>query len=278
MDPISPAQNLLDQRNQNFWNELCGSSFARHLGITDHTATSLKRFDDAYFELYPYLRRHVPVETFSGKAVLEIGLGYGALGQCIAEAGARYTAMDIATGPGERIRHRLHMHSLPGKVIQGSMLECPLPDASQDCVVSIGCFHHTGDVQRCFDETWRVLKPGGTAYLMVYNQLSYRQWLRWPVAALRAYCSPDVKPDSTSISVAQKAAYDPDLAGRGAPETIFLSSAQVRHMLSRFSRVQIAKENCLHVTFRGRTLFPRWILLASLGRGFGLDLYIAASK
>ena len=52
----------------------------------------------------------------------------------------------------------------PGQGRAGHMLECPLPDGSVDCVVSIGCFHHTGNLQRCIDETWRVLRPGGRAF------------------------------------------------------------------------------------------------------------------
>lgn len=268
----------IDKRNAEFWNELCGTSFAKHLGIRDHSEDSLQLFDRAYFDLYPYLLQHVPVHEMAGKHVLEVGLGYGTLGQKIAESGALYTGLDIAAGPVNMMNHRLRMKSLPGEAIQGSMLECPLPDASQDCVVSIGCFHHTGNVQRCFDETWRVLKPDGKAYLMVYNQFSYRQWIKWPRATLKALVSPVSAPDSNSISDAQRKAYDADGAGEGAPETVFLSIKQIRSMLSRFSETHITKENCDHITLRGRAMIPRQALLSTLGRAMGLDLYICAYK
>jgi cyclopropane fatty-acyl-phospholipid synthase-like methyltransferase len=67
------------------------------------------------------------------------------------------------------------------------MLDCPLPSSNYDRVISIGCFHHTGDVQRCIDHTFRILKPGGTAVVMVYNVFSYRQWHRWPGKTFHAW-------------------------------------------------------------------------------------------
>lgn len=273
----NPIQDL-DKQNAEFWNDLCGSGFARHLGITDHSDASLKKFDDAYFELYPYLLKHVPIEVMHGKKVLDIGLGYGTLGQAIAAAGANYQGLDIAEGPVKMMQHRLRMQGLPGDAMQGSMLDCPFGDESMDFVVSIGCFHHTGDVQRCFDETWRVLKPGGTAYLMVYNQLSYRQWLRWPLQTFKSLFNQNNLPDSDDINDAQRKAYDADSTGQGAPETVFLSIKQLESMLSRFSSIKITKENCDHITFRGRVLIPRVVLLSTLGRLLGLDLYIQVRK
>ena len=44
----SDSQTALDDRNAGFWDELCGSSLARQLGITDASAESLARFDAAY--------------------------------------------------------------------------------------------------------------------------------------------------------------------------------------------------------------------------------------
>lgn len=268
----------IDNQNREFWNELCGSSFARHLGISDHSLESLQIFDAAYFELYPYLLTHVPVHEMQGKHVLDIGLGYGTLGQAIADSGAIYKGLDIAEGPVNMMNHRLRMKDLQGEAVQGSMLNCPVDSETQDCVVSIGCFHHTGDIQRCFDETWRVLKPGGHAYLMVYNQFSYRQWLRWPLATLKALFSVNKAPDSAVINDSQRKAYDADGTGKGAPETVFVSTGQLKEMLSRFSEITITKENCDHITFRGRVLFPRNALLSTLGRAFGLDLYIHVRK
>ena len=165
----------IDKANEEFWNELCGSGLAQHLGIKDHGIKSLKQFDRSYLEFYPYLLKHVPVGEMAGKKVLEVGLGYGTLGQKIVDAGADYTGLDIADGPVNMMNHRLQMQGLPGRAIKGSILQSGLPAESFDYVVSIGCFHHTGNIQRCVNETWRLLKPEGTAFIMLYNQFSCRQ-------------------------------------------------------------------------------------------------------
>ena len=43
-----------------------------------------------------------------------------------------------------------------------------------DGVVSIGCLHHTGDIQGGLDEIHRVLKPNGRALIMLYNEEAER--------------------------------------------------------------------------------------------------------
>ena len=270
----SPA---IDEANARFWNELCGTTMAKSFGATDRSPESLRRFDRGYLNLYPYLLRRVPVAAMRGKKVLEIGLGYGTLGQKIAEAGAEYTGLDIAQGPVGMMNHRLQMQGLPGRAVRGSMLECPLPDASMDCVVSIGCFHHTGDLARCIDETWRVLKPGGAAYLMVYNRFSYLRWIKWFRLTLRAALESSARNTATATE-SERAAYDSDSSGGAAPETVFVSRAQLRDMMARFSRVSLELENCNHLGMRGLVLVPRSILLPGLGRFAGLDIYVDATK
>src|SRR5262249_26451353 len=132
--------------NSEFWNELCGSTLARRLRITDSSPESLKRFDDWYFDFYPYLLPFVNSVGLAGKRALEVGLGYGSLSQKIAEAGAAYTGLDIASGPVSMVNHRLNQCGLPGWAVQGSALECPFPDHSFDVALAIGSLHHTGNM------------------------------------------------------------------------------------------------------------------------------------
>lgn len=269
----------IDKANKDFWNELCGSGFAQYLGIKDHSEESLKRFDRGYLELYPYLLEHVKVSGMRDKKVIEVGLGYGTLGQKIAEAGAHYMGIDIAEGPVRMMNARMQMQGLSGKAVQASMLDCPIPSESIDRVVSIGCFHHTGSVQRCIDETYRVLKPGGTAMIMVYNQFSYRQWIKWPGKTFAAVLY-DMKISRGKMEVdeSQKGAYDANASGASAPETDFLSIRQLRGIFNKFSSVKFHKENCDEIIIRGKHVFKRTSLLSSLGKLMGLDIYIEARK
>jgi SAM-dependent methyltransferase len=273
-------QATIDRANAEFWNELCGSSLARRIGVTDYSPASLRRFDHAYFAMYPYLLPIVRPERMAGRRVLEIGLGYGSLGQRIAEAGARYTGLDLAVQPVRMVEHRLRLLHLPGTALRGSALDMPFPDEHFDFVVSIGCFHHTGDVQRCLDETCRVLRPGGAAVVMVYNRFSFRQWSRAPLRTLRElvrewFGRPGLR---EALSARQRKAYDANAAGDAAPETVLLSIRRLRTMLHAFEDLTFAKQNCDPLSWRGRVLIDRDKLLATLGRVLGLDIYAEARK
>ena len=274
-------QKEISSKNAAFWNELCGSQLARVLGITDHSIGSLNKFDQTYLDLYPYLMPLINCDLLRNEKVLEVGLGYGTVGQQIAASGAHYHGLDIAQGPVDMMNHRFKMTGVSdAKAVCGSMIECPFDSEHFDCVVSIGCFHHTGDTQKCVDETFRVLKPGGTAIVMVYNKFSYRQWIRWPHKTFRAFFSEYgfIKKDFGCVTRAQRRAYDKNSNGNAAPETDFFSIRELQQIFRKFSKVALYKKNCDAITCKGRHLVDRKKMLSLLGKRMGLDIYIKAIK
>jgi ubiquinone/menaquinone biosynthesis C-methylase UbiE len=266
----------IDQANAEFWNELCGSGLARSLGITEHSPESLERFDQAYLSYYPYLLRRVGLNQIAGRAVLEVGLGYGTLSQQLARVARDYTGLDVAAGPVNMVNQRLDMQRLPGRAVQGSMLDAPFPSESFDAVISIGCFHVTGDIQRCIDETYRVLRPGGIARIMVYNRFSYRQWLKWPKQTLAAAIGG--RWNGVRSTVEQRAAYDTNSSGDAAPEMVFVSTRQLKVMFRHYSHFACYKENSDDLVVGGYMKIPRRFVLPTCGRLAGLDLYVDAWK
>src|SRR5438874_347061 len=141
------TQQDVDRQNSKFWNELCGTGLAQSLGIEEIDAESLARFDAAYLGIYPYLEPYVDALGLEGKDVLEIGLGFGTLGEVIARRGANYHGLDISPGPVAMMQDRLRATAgNPQQVVTGSALDVPWPDASFDALVSIGCLHHTGNL------------------------------------------------------------------------------------------------------------------------------------
>ena len=60
-------QSTVDAANADFWNELCGTHLAKFLGIRDGTPASLRRFDDAYLCMYPYLLPLVDPRRMAGR-------------------------------------------------------------------------------------------------------------------------------------------------------------------------------------------------------------------
>lgn len=272
---MAEAQAQIDQRNADFWDELCGTTLAEGLGITDASPGSLERFDASYLEIYPYLERYLPGEEARGQKLLEIGLGYGTVSQLLAERGIDYHGLDIAAGPVEMVRDRIARLGLDdprSRVIQGSALENPHPDETFDHVVAIGCLHHTGDLRHAIGEVHRVLRPGGRAMAMVYNRRSYRRFLR---AAREA---PSRVRGRGTDEEAMRGAYDRNLGGEAAPATEYISVAEVKELFSDFASVEVRKENSDGITLFGRQVAPRQWLLGWPAHRVGLDLYITATK
>jgi SAM-dependent methyltransferase len=260
----------VEASNAEFWNELCGSTLARSLGIDEITPASLRRFDEAYLAYYPYLDSYL-AELQAGRRVLEIGLGFGTIGQQLAERGAVYHGLDIAEGPVAMMRDRLRLAGLPGadRILRGSALELPYEDGSFDYVWSVGCLHHTGDLPRSVSEVHRVLAAGGRATVMLYNRKSLRQLAQRLRGRLRH--------PGGGLDLRLRSLYDTNAAGEAAPHTDFVSRREARRLFREFERVRIDTRNFDAYSF-GPLHLPRERLLGSFGRMVGLDLYIVADK
>jgi SAM-dependent methyltransferase len=269
------AQQEIDRRNADFWDELCGTTLARSLGIHDRTPDSLRRFDAAYLAFYPYLADYLPGQEAAGDEVLEVGLGFGTVGRVLAERGLRYHGLDIAPGPVALVRERLAALGAEGSEARvGSALELPYEDASFDRYVSIGCLHHTGDVPRAVSEAHRVLRPGGRALVMLYNSRSFRALVALPARRLRTRLR-GRRPAGDHV----RAAYDVDSSGQSAPQTELFSRDEALTLFAAFDDVRVDVQNFDTFQFaRGRIVVPRERLLGNVARRCGLDLYVTARK
>ena len=265
-------------KNAEFWSELCGSSLARSLGIDEVSADNLQRFDEAYFSLYPYLYEYFIGESLKDNKVLEIGLGYGTLGQALAEKRCDYHGLDVAEGPVEMMCYRLsHMgREWRGKVQMGSVLNVPYNDCSFDYLYSIGCLHHTGNLDRSISEVHRVLKTDGKAIIMLYNKHSFRLLVQVPLMRVLGIFSNMKRYKGISEKI--RSLYDTSEDGRAAPHTDFVSPREVRRIFKRFSRVKIDIRNFDNYSIRGKFILKREWVLNNLARFLGLDLYIMAIK
>ena len=283
------SQQHIDDENRGFWDELCGTSLAVSLGITDRDADSLRRFDEAYTGFYPYLPQYVDDEPLAGARVLEIGLGFGTLGTLIASRDAEYHGVDIAENPVLLMRERLRMsgNGDPERVVQGSALALPYDDETFDYVYSIGCLHHTGDIPLAVRQVHRVLRPGGKAIVMLYNKHSFRQMTLAVSTAIRSR-----RNGRSRAEERVRGRYDSNSDGAAAPHTDFVSRQDVRRIFGAFSQVDIDIRNfdtlTLNIRKRSRPIanalghdavdIPRRYLLGTVDRVVGLDLYIRAAR
>jgi SAM-dependent methyltransferase len=269
-------QPEIDRRNKAFWNERCGWNAAKWLGLTDDSPESLAVFDRWYFDFYPYLARFIPDAAIRGKDVLEVGLGYGAQAQRLAERGARLTTLDIAEGPAAGVRARLANNRLRGSVVRGSILDPPFRPASFDYVVAVGCYHHTGDVARAIEQTAALLRENGRATIGLHNACAYVRWLRDPLRTLR-YVASVTGGTPRPLLLPNTAEYDANSNGDGAPVTTLVSKTHFARLLRpHFRDANISRANA--DGSRWLRVIPRKVWLATLGPFAGRDLYAQVRK
>lgn len=101
-----------------------------------------------------------PFWYFKGKRVLEIGTGTGVDADRFMKAGALYTGIDLT-------QEKPHIRKMNAE-------EIDFPSNFFDLVYSFGVIHHTLHPYRVIDEMFRVTKPGGYIFVMLYNKPSWR--------------------------------------------------------------------------------------------------------
>ena len=106
--------------------------------------------------------------SFSGKKVLEVGCGFGALCISIARADAKkVVAVDINESSIKfakenlRINHKDVLDRIEFKCIDIARL----PDSNFDFIISKNSFEHIIELETVFNEMKKRLKPGGIMYI-----------------------------------------------------------------------------------------------------------------
>lgn len=118
---------------------------------------------------------HVERYRFAGglvrdKEVLDIACGEGYGSAALLRAGAAsLVGVDISSEAVEHARAKYHVDARVG-----SAEEIPLPDKSQDLVVSFETIEHVPQPELFLDECVRVLRPGGTLVISTPNLDIYR--------------------------------------------------------------------------------------------------------
>ena len=272
-------QDKVTSANAAFWDELCGSQLAKFLGINDSSPQSLKKFDDWYFDFYPYLDEHIDFNGLKGLEVLEIGLGYGSVSQKIASSGAFYQGLDIAAGPVNMVNHRLAQNGLSGAAVQGSILAPPFEANSFDVIVAIGCLHHTGNLKEAIKQCHRLLRNGGRLIFMVYYAYSYRRFIQAPIDTFKYLLSETLGRRNVvgATDIRHRAAYDVNEDGEGAPHTDWISKKSLKKLCEQFSNFDSRVEN-----IDNGAPFQCWtrgqLLDTKIPQLVGLDLYAVAGK
>jgi 2-polyprenyl-3-methyl-5-hydroxy-6-metoxy-1,4-benzoquinol methylase len=168
------------ERNREWWERLpmtyADWDESNRVPATDE---DFRRINEAYLGSNPWLRQHFNFGALKGKRVLEIGCGAGAAACLMARGGAGVTAIDITHQAVSIARRNLRAQGLDGVVIERMDAEqMTFAEGSFDFIYSWGVIHHSSNPEKIFREIERVLAPGGTGLVMVYNRASLRYWAK----------------------------------------------------------------------------------------------------
>ena len=262
---------------RDFWNEeSCGT---RYMEGED----ALERFRahaTARYQLEPYIPGFAGFSESQGKKVLEIGVGLGADFVQWLQNGADATGVDLTPAAIEQTKARLELEGFQDVPLQVSDAEnLPFDDETFDLVYSWGVLHHSPDTQRALDEVHRILKPGGTARIMIYRHPSWvglMIWVRYALLRGKPFLS------------AQRLLAD----HLESPGTQAFRDDEARKLFHRFEEIvrfqpQLGPGDTLEIRPSAKyqsgfyrvvwALWPRW-LIHRIGNRMGLALMVEVRK
>lgn len=209
-----------------FWNAAaCGEAALLH--GRDAEAYAAQRAER--YRLEPYIPAFASFQEWRGLKVLEVGVGLGADHESFAAAQAELYGVDLTERAIEHTQARLELAGLRSTLRVADAEALPFADGEFDLVYSWGVLHHSPSTQRALDEVWRVLRPGGTAKLMIYHAASVVGFMLWTRYGL--LCG---KPWRSRAEI-----YAEHLE---SPGTRAFTVEQARALCSRFESVRITTE------------------------------------
>ena len=190
-----------------------------------------------YNTYYSHLKETMESKWHSGEKVLEVGCGIGTDLVEFAKNGAKVTGMDLSEDSVKLTKLNFKLRNLKyDEILLGDAESLPFEDASFDFVFSIGVIHHTPSIENAINEIYRVLKPDGTAIILVYAKgwkhyikrcfihgILRFKWIRYGFSWQKVY---------NEVS---------EVHG-GSPQTGVYSKRQIKKIFKKFDHLEISKE------------------------------------
>ena len=125
---------------------------------------------------------------------------------------ARITCLDYSTDMLAQAEKRLGGYAHI-QCVQGDVGNLPMADEAFDTVVSMNGFHAFPDKQKAFQETWRVLKPGGDfiACFYIKGKSKRTDWLVQTVLAKKGWFTPPFQTEEELRAILQKMYQETDI-------------------------------------------------------------------
>ena len=167
------AEEKLRAREQ-WTQDPCGAVHGEHEFGTREFFDTVERH--RYTEYAAWMPQVMGFDKFRDARLLEVGCGMGTDLLQFARGGACCTGIDLTPRSIEIARHRFRLYDADGAFMISDGENLPFRDESFDVVYSNGVLHHTPDTAGAIREVHRVLRPGGTAKVMLYHRNSLNYW------------------------------------------------------------------------------------------------------
>lgn len=216
----------------------------------------------------------IDFSDMDNKVGLNIGCGMGGEASYImSHSNTNIIAIDITKEARDATKGIIDKLGC-GLALQADARYLPIESNSMDYVFSSGVLHHSKSIEKSIDEIFRVLKPGGIAYVGLYSNFSYGfLWVKFK-GILNGNFSKSTIQDffnrNTEKSWRTK--------GLKNPLTTVFGKKQIRNLFNKFSNISIR---------RGDFYVPNRPILRSLFKPFentwllsklGMSIYTRAKK
>jgi ubiquinone/menaquinone biosynthesis C-methylase UbiE len=225
---VNESQRLKAESVKQWTQEPAGAVLAG--ALPRGTPDFFREVEQTRYALYPWLLPYLRHPRWSGRRVLEIGVGLGTDHLQLSRAGAIMHGVDLTPTSLEMTRLRFEQEGRTTTLALADAEDLPFEDESFDAVYSFGVLHHTPDMDAAIQEVRRILKPTGFALIAIYNRNSYFHGWR----LLRHYASLEWRRKSLAE---MRADFE---FGEGVPVVHLTSRRDVQQLFRRFRTAQVA--------------------------------------
>jgi len=227
-----------------------------------------------YTEYAPWMPQLMGFDKFRDARLLEIGCGMGTDLLQFARGGARCTGIDLTPRSIEITRHRFRLYDAEGAFMISDGEHLPFRDESFDVVYSNGVLHHTPDTAGAIREVHRVLRPGGTAKVMLYHRNSLNYW--FDIVLRRGVLRADFL---RGRSVAEIMSRVVEFSSHDArPLVKVYSRKEARELFSMFKDVRVDVEQLTRAELRFVSPVVSEAMFDKLRKKIGWNVIVTAKK
>lgn len=251
----------------------CGAEYDR-----EHDLGTREFFDaierHRYSQYAPWMPRVMGFTQFQNARLLEIGCGMGTDLLQFARGGARCVGIDLTPRSVEITRHRFKLYDAAGTFMLADGEQLPFASESFDVVYSNGVLHHTPDTAGAIREVHRVLRPGGTAKVMLYHRHSLNYWFE--IILRRGLLGGEFLHGRSTEEIMSRVI---EFSHHGArPLVKVYSRKQACHLFKEFTEVKVEVEQLTREELRFLAPLVSERLFGRLQKGIGWNVIVTATK